>query len=204
MIGIGGKITETEVDEDEDGNEVLGDTTQRDIELSDLTDALFSGVANAIINSPGSPESYSLKYNTTTTTNAETGEIETEVTGYTETLYLGGYGDAVELRRVTTYGSDSDSVTYQLMQHYAMWIYEGYNMDAVYEDPPPPVPQGSQPMSITSPEYYEYVVKQLRLGDFNPLTIHHGTHANQRTNFLTRYFICRFWIIKAIQQRRRC
>ena len=122
-------------------------------EADDLADALFEGVRNAILNSPNAPERY-------------------ESDGDYETIYLSGYGDQVDLTR-------SDSGTVSISQHYAMWIYEGYDTGAVYSEPLPP--GRGEGVSIIEPSYIEQV--RAIAGRDNPLTIHHGTHSNQRTNF---------------------
>ena len=181
-IGIGGmdEIFKNDSDEEEE------------IDLRDyLTEAFFYGVKSAISSSPGAPESVGYTQTPHYTTD-EDGNSSLEYTDYIETIYLKGYGDEVDIRRVDRVysdGTNADTTTYQLMQHYSMWIYEGYDMEALYEDPPPPIESPKtytttiSYISITDPGYMKYVIEKERLEDFNPLTIHHGTHANQRTNF---------------------
>lgn len=163
---IGIKGIDTETDYDDEGN--ITGTKSLSVEewKSSLTSAFFSGVRSAIRNTqvPNSRETVSSNYDSRTGTT-------------TTTIALGGHGDAVDIRCV----EDSEgNTTFSLTQHYPYWIYEGYDMAAVYEEAPPP-PKTT--MKTVSSTYIEYVEKAFKVNEYNPLTIHHGTHANQRTNF---------------------
>ncbi|MBR1858460.1 MAG: hypothetical protein IJ797_03085 [Selenomonadaceae bacterium] len=124
-------------------------------QTSDLAEALFEGVLDAIANSPSAPEQYARS-------------------GSTETIYLKGYGDQLDLRRTTTNGT----TTYAMTQHYDMWIYQGYDTGAVYKDPLPP--SESESVSIIDPGYISLV--QAAASGRKPLSVHHGPHANQAIN----------------------
>ncbi len=102
-----------------------------------------------------------------------------------DTIYLQEHSDAVSITKNT---DEEDNVTYSMKnERYAAWIYEGYDMTGIFTEPLPPPPPGN-PIPFPgepgeSGGYWAYMTKLVNEEKFNPLTIHHGTHANQRTNF---------------------
>ena len=119
---------------------------------SQIGGAIYSGLVNMINQNPSYPESIS------------DGGI----------ILLSGHGDQVDIRQDSE-GEEGDddegtsvSGTYSFRQHYPMWIFEGYDRNAITGD-------GGW---TTNP-----IIHTNGKTDVNPLTIHHGTHANQATNF---------------------
>ena len=125
---------------------------------NNIAAAIFSGVLDAISKDEGAPE------------------YVDNVSSDTDIIHLAGYGDEVELKCQI---DEDGNATYSIMQHYNMWIFEGYDTGAVYSKPLPPTADSGG--SIIDPSYISDVEEKAT--KFNPLIIHHGPHANQHTKF---------------------
>lgn len=118
---------------------------------SQIAGAIYTGLQNMIESNPGYPE-----------------RVEDGV------ILLRGHGDQVDIRQdaeAEESGDDEDAVsvggTFSFRQHYPMWIFEGYDKNAISGD------------GYTT----RAIIQNNDKTGFNPLTIHHGTHSNQAINF---------------------
>ena len=109
--------------------------------VNEIAGAIYNGLQNMIEKNPSYPE-----------------KVQDGV------ILLQGHGDQVDIRQDSEGEEEiGTSGTYSFRQHYPMWIYEGYDRNAL----------NGGGYNVTATKY----------NDYNPLTIHSGTHANQATNF---------------------
>ena len=127
--------------------------------LDDLAAALYDGVKNIV---------------------SQAGDSRISISG--DTIYLKEHSDSISITKNTTDGSSTYSMK---NERYAAWIYEGYDMTGIFTEPLPPPPPGNPIPFPGNPDegYWQYITKLVNEEKYNPLTIHHGTHSNQRTNF---------------------